>query len=155
MARIELVDATPELLARVAANVRPADRAELWAQARHTPEQSLAIGLERGVFTFVPLFDGEPACAFGVVPVSALGGMGAPWMVGTPLLDRHARQFLRGCRPVVAEMSRMFPVLRNAVDARNTRAIRWLRWLGFEIHEAQPMGPDRLPFHPFEKRTHV
>lgn len=155
MAQITLVEPTPELLATVAATVRAPDRAELWAQARHTPEQTLALGVQRSVFTLVALFDDAPACAFGVVPGSALAGVGAPWMVGTALLDRHARQFVRHCRPVVAEMNQMFPRLRNAVDARNTRAIRWLAWLGFEIKPAVPMGPDRIPFHPFERLAHV
>lgn len=154
-ARIELAEATDELLAQVAAETRQADRDELWAQARQTPEQALAAGARNGLFTLVALFDGAPVCVFGVVPVSALSGVGAPWMVATDRLDRHARQFVRHCRPVVAEMSAIFPVLRNLVDARNTRAVRWLRWLGFTLFPAVPFGPDRLPFHPFEIRAHV
>ena len=39
------------------------------------------------------------------------------------------------------------------VDARNARAIRWLRWLGFRIHPAEAHGIQGLPFHRFEMRS--
>jgi hypothetical protein len=34
----------------------------------------------------------------------------------------------------VAEMLRDYPRLCNVVDVRNTVAIRWLKWLGFEFN---------------------
>jgi hypothetical protein len=155
MAQITVVDATLDHAQAIAQDARPADVAELWAQARSTPLESMARGIERSVFALTALFDGVPVAMFGVVLASALTGRGTPWMIATRQLDRHQRQFLRACLPAVAEMSRMFPVLVNEVDARNTKAIRWLAWLGFTIHPARPAGPDGLPFHPFEKRAHV
>ena len=47
-------------------------------------------------------------------------------------------------------MLKTYRVLTNYADARNTTAIRWLRWLGFNILPAIPFGLDGLPFHPFE-----
>jgi hypothetical protein len=47
----------------------------------------------------------------------------------------------------------MFPEMRNYVDARHARSIRWLKWLGFTIEEARPMGFAGLPFHPFGMRV--
>ena len=86
---------------------------------------------------------------------SRLGGVGVPWMVAARLVEQYPLAFLRRCRPAVDYMAERYPVLTNAVDARNALAIGWLRWLGFTIKPAIPVGPDRLPFHPFEKRTHV
>jgi hypothetical protein len=112
-------------------------------------------GIEVSAFALTCLFDGEPVAMFGVVPASTLTGRGVPWMVASATLDRHQRLFLRHCRPAVEQMGRMFRHLCNHVDARNTKAVRWLAWLGFTVHPAQPHGPDRLPFHYFEKISHV
>lgn len=148
-----LVEATPEHAEAIAVRARPADVAELWAQARTTPLQAMVYGIERGVFALTGIADGAPVCMFGVTVASALGGIGCPWLVGTEGIERHQRLFLRASRPVVEEMNRMFPRLVNAVDARNTVAIRWLRWLGFTLYPAVPMGPDRTMFHPFERKA--
>lgn len=152
---VEIVKATPALLCEVAALARRADREELWAAAHLTPFQ---VVMRAGVFgdAWVGILDGSPICAFGVVPISASTGWGAPWMVGTVRLDRHARGFLSASREVVAELLAHWPRLTNYVDARNTRAIRWLKWLGFAFQPAEPWGADGLPFHRFEMRgNHV
>lgn len=155
MTHARLIEATPEHAAAIAADARAADVAELWAQARTTPEQAMRRGLETSVFALTGLIDEAPVCMFGVAPASLLGGIGIPWMIATTAIERHQLTFLRACRPAVAEMRRMFPVLVNAVDARNVLTIRWLRWLGFRLLPARPLGPDGVPFHPFEWRAHV
>jgi hypothetical protein len=155
VSRGRLEVATESHVEALAADPRPADVVELWAQARETPASAMRRGMASGVFAFTGLVDDEPILMFGVTPASLLGGVGCPWMVGSGRLERNARVFVPACRGVVAEMNRMFPVLRNFVDERNTLAVRWLDWLGFAILPAVPFGPDRLPFHPFEKRAHV
>ena len=47
------------------------------------------------------------------------------------------------------QMVMHYRLLQNHVDARNTEAVRWLGWLGFEMDPALPFGPDQLPFHRF------
>jgi hypothetical protein len=39
--------------------------------------------------------------------------------------------------------------LENVVDARNTKSIRWLRRMGFEVLPAAPLGVEGRPFHLF------
>lgn len=97
------------------------------------------------------LIDGEVACIFGVAPLGGmLGRTGAPWMLGTHLLDRHPGALMRHCRRYVADMLALYPRLVNFVDARNVRSIRWLKRLGFTFHPAAPYGEAGLPFHRFE-----
>lgn len=146
-----IVPAEPWHVEAVALNARPADEAELWAIARATPAQCLRYGLRTSAFAYTGLLDGVPVCVFGASPFSILSGIGVPWMVGTTHLDSHRaqRELLRHARPCLDAMSHSFPTLGNVVDARNTAAIRWIRWLGFTLGEPMPMGPDKLPFIPF------
>lgn len=152
MAVYEVRPATDELLAEVASRPRSADVEELWAAGRLTPLEAVQMGQRFGE-AYIGMVDGEPVCAFGVTPISALSGLGAPWMVGSTALDAHFRGFLRGCGPVVRAMLSQWPRLVNYVDARNLRAVKWLKWLGFIILPPVPYGHDGLPFHPFIKEA--
>lgn len=152
MAVYEVRPATDELLAEVASRPRSADVEELWAAGRLTPLEAVQMGQRFGE-AYIGMVDGEPVCAFGVTPISALSGLGAPWMVGSTALDAHFRGFLRGCGPVVRAMLSQWPRLVNYVDARNLRAVKWLKWLGFSILPPVPYGHDGLPFHPFIKEA--
>jgi hypothetical protein len=140
----------------IAENVRPADKAELWATAHSTPAQVMAMGMKYSEWSMTGLADGVPVCMFGVYRDSFLIDVGTPWMVGSRLLDRHAKTFIQHCRPALLEMQRGYDRLENYVDARNVRSINWLRRMGFTVEEqAEPYGFDKLPFHKFWKVKNV
>lgn len=157
MTRYEVVKATPlHAHTMMWEGIRPEDESELWAAASKTPLQVLLQGLKESHEAWVGLADGVPFCMVGVAPRSILGSTGVPWMVGTVALDRHAKAFLRACRPVLQEMLGRYEHLENWVDARNSRAIRWLWWMGFDVGPTEPYGWMGLPFHHFEmRRAHV
>lgn len=90
---------------------------------------------------------------FGVAASSPLCRHGIPWFLGGPQIHANVPGFLRLSKAVVAKFLRHYPTLSNHVDARNSSAIRWLKWLGFTIRPAEPHGPFNLPFHPFEYRS--
>ena len=148
-----IVPATEKHIPAIAANVREADREELRAAWCMTPLDSMFHGLAHSAKAWTGLIDGEPVCMFGCVPGSILGNVGRPWMVGTRLLDDHALVFLRRCKRsgCLGEMRERFDVLSNFVDVRNTRAIEWLIWLGFEVWiDPVMIGPYKMPFLRFE-----
>jgi hypothetical protein len=151
---VSIIPALPEHIPLVADQVRDADRAEFVAQWR-SPSSVLTEALQISTIAWTGMIDGVPLCMFGVAPVGFLmPGYGRPWMVGTHRLDRHARLFLRHCRHQVAVMHNHFPVLVNCVAAANTRAIRWLRWLGFQVDDNPiPIGLYDVPFYRFERRS--
>lgn len=130
----------------IAPNVREADRNELYAIACYSPESALVASLAVSRMAWTGLIDDVPVCCFGVTGASTLSDKGLPWMIATWQLDKHALVFLRRCRKVVGKMLDLYPRLENYVDARNTRAIQWLRWLGFEFDDPQPYGVLKLPF---------
>jgi len=76
---------------------------------------------------------GRIICMGGVSRMSLIGSTGIPWLLGSDLVTAHRRVFLVECRRMVAHWLTLFEVLRNVVDARYAAAIRWMRWLGFEI----------------------
>lgn len=80
---------------------------------------------------------------------------GVPWLISTVHVTSRARQFLKVCKPEVAEMLRRHRRLVNYVDARNTQAIRWLKWLGFQFGDPVPYGPKGFPFFPFQLNREV
>ena len=150
--RYEIVPVTANHIAELLADPRPADVAEFLAASGEGPDVVLARAVAISPECWAVLADGQVLGIFGVAPISMLSGRGAPWLVGTPILDRYARGFIRLNREFLPRMLAGYSHLENWVDARNTRAINWLRWLGFTVHDPVPFGVAGLPFHRFDMR---
>ena len=150
-----MLPANRSALAHIAANMREADRAEVWAAGHRTPREALKRAMDLSAEAWLGYADNVPAVAWGVAPASLLGETGVPWLLGTEAIERHPLAFLRRCAGALDDLQRGFLVLRNLVDARNRLSIRWLGWLGFTIEPPIPHGPDRLPFHPFWRQADV
>jgi len=148
-----VIEALPEHVAPMLPIIRQADIDELWAANRVSPDYALRRGIACSTLSWTGTVDGRPVCIFGVAPASLLGSVGVPWMIGTQEIDSHAKAFLRRNKAYVEHMAELYNYLVNFVDARNTRAIGWLKWLGFTVHEAKAHGPDGLPFHLFDMRA--
>ena len=133
----------------VAANMREADRREVWASSHSTPERAIRESLRVSTSAWVGYYDGVPVCVFGVAPLNMIAGIGSPWLLGTETLAERPASFLRRCRPYVRKMLAVYPKLVNHVDERNEASKRWLSWLGFELGEPEPHGPFGIPFRPF------
>lgn len=132
----------------VAGSAREADVREIRDGAGWSIAEALEYGLVRSERCQLMLFNAQPLAVVGDVRHENIG---IPWMITTHHVDRHARAFLHSTREILAEMLDRHEALTNFIDARNTRAIRWLRWLGFEIAEPMPRGVAGLPFHQFTK----
>lgn len=116
------------------------------------PLDALRRSYETSEVAWTGTVNGKPACMFGVSIVSILTGTGAPWLLGTPEVEKNSIAFLRACRPTVEAMLAVSKDLENYVDARNKVTIAWLRWMGFKIQEAKPFGALGRPFHKFTMR---
>lgn len=149
MARYTIEPADYQVIAPLARTMREADRREIWAAGRLTPEQALlqsAMVTPQMMACFV---DGEPVAALGIGVVTALSDKGIPWLLSSTKLVPHARRFLRLSDDYMSDARQHFRRLENYVDARNVQAVKWLDWLGFDLKPAEPFGPDHLPFHRF------
>lgn len=80
-------------------------------------------------FLFAALVDDRLACIFGCVPSD--DGIGIPWMMGTPVLDRYGKRLTQEATRLVRMMLAEYPTLTNIIDPNNVKTKRWLESLGF------------------------
>lgn len=153
MADVLIRPTQPGDVGLLVANLRPADRAECEAYGRPDIAAGIASSVNRSLLCWTGLIDGELAAILGCAPIDMLGGIGSPWMLGTPVLDAHQRVLVRRTPEYIGEMLKAFPHLVNFVHAKNTTSVRWLRRLGFTLHPPVAYGLLAEPFHPFEMRA--
>lgn len=130
------------------ANMRPSDRAECRASHGNVFD-CVSASICQSTKCWSGFVNGELAAIFGVTPFEE-SDAGAPWMLGTPVLDQHWRVLVRKAPGYIAEMRDAFPHLMNFVHAENSTSVGWLRRIGFTIHPAVPYGVNGELFHPFE-----
>lgn len=146
---VEVRDLRPSDVFAVLADLRPADAAEVSALVgADNVMDAVEYSIESSALAWTLVDDEVPIAVFGVAP-SEDPRVGVPWMVGTPGVTRRQRAFMRLCKDYIPRMLALFPVLINVVDARNTRAIAWLRHVGFVFGPPAPAGVEQLLFYPF------
>ncbi|CAB4139532.1 hypothetical protein UFOVP347_34 [uncultured Caudovirales phage] len=116
----------------VASRLQPACLREIQALGHQDPMPPLMEGLRSGKITLTAEDAEEPFCVFGVAP-SPYPSVGMVWMVNTPRMLRHRRQFIREGNLWLPALHAFYPTLGNIVHAENTDHIRWLDRLGFTL----------------------
>lgn len=144
---IRIVPASSAHVGRIAHRMREADIVECRAMGQ-SPKQALCAGLASSTFCRTALVGGRAEAMFGLVVQSALSGEGIPWMLGSEAIYAHPRAMLRQAPRFLAAMLDSTPTLFNLVAQDNARAIRFLKRLGFRIHEEVAMFAD-IPFLSF------
>jgi hypothetical protein len=137
------------------ANMREQDVAEVYAAGHTDLRQVVLDGMRISRWALALRIDGGLVCIGGLaVRGSALTPVGVPWLLGTPLFATHRRVLARLAPRYIRGMLQTAPRLLNTVHARNTIAVKWLKRMGFRLHEpfAAPTGE---MFHEFEMRRHV
>ena len=149
MTKYEIVPTTEMHVFKLSHTMRLEDRAEVWASAHYTPWDALVASISLTDETYTGLADGQVLCIFGVGKSTLTSDVGHPWMLSSYLVEYHMRAWARGSKLAFKFMTQDVDHLINYVDARYTVAVRWLTWLGFTIHLAEPFGVEQLPFHAF------
>lgn len=134
--------ATIDHVAHVAPRLRDADRREIMAFVGVDPGKALWASYYHSDHAWAVLLDGEPVGIFGC-------GDCCPWLLGTDRLKDAVRLGIRQAGRYIGIMLRKHGILWNYVHAENREAIRWLKWLGFEMCEPEPIGIDGAHFHQF------
>ncbi len=153
MADVDIRDTTVKDVAVLAARMRASDRREVAAYGHTDVMRAVTSSVANSVLCWSAFIDDELAAILGAAPLSVMGGVGSPWMLGTDVLTRHSRVLVSQTPAYIDRMLVAFPHLLNFVHAENTTSVRWLRRLGFTIHPAMPFGELGAPFHKFEMRA--
>lgn len=152
--RVSYSQASRDDIGELDEDMRDADRAEIVAS--HGPDTlatlARAVRLSTHALT-VRDADERLLCIMGVAPISLIEGIGSPWMLGTNTLGDWPRTLARDARRYIGEVARVYPVLENYVDVRNTASVTLLAWLGFSFDAPRPYGVAGLPFMRFEMRS--
>ncbi len=152
MAKAEVLPLTLDDIDAIEPLVRQADRDEITEALGIPMREALADGIQQSLKASMIVVDGHVVAVFGDATLNLLGGLGVPWLISTEHVERFPRAFLAVCKPEVAEMLTRHADLINFVDVRNTVAIRWLRWLGFQFDDPEPYGPKGMLFQRFWMR---
>lgn len=94
-------------------------------------------------------FNDEPAAMWGI---SHFEDHNVVWAVFTKAIERHPIAFLRESKRLADAFT--FEVV-NYVDVRNTKAVKWFRWLGFEVSDPVPYGLNGELFHRFTNAREI
>lgn len=146
----ELVPVERRHIDDMLSNARAEDRIEFECVEGRPLEQELQFSLDSSSAAHALVIGGELVSIFGEVDMGE--GVGVPWMISTTALDRHRRAFLTRCDRQIASMRERYKLLINYTDARYTKALAWMQWMGFHMHPAIPYGVNQEPFHPFTLR---
>lgn len=129
------------------ADIRAADRRELEA-ADGDIQRAVLRGWLGSSYCFAGIDSrGRMLGIFGVFREDAYWW--CPWLIGTSALEEHRRDFVRLSAALFPRLRERFPNMRNYVDARNVKSIRWLTRLGFNFGSPVPYGDAGLPFYRF------
>lgn len=149
MATTSIRPATAYDAAELAANMRPADVAEVRAAGGYTPLGALedALLMSNGM-AWALRVDGQIMAMFGLVRASFVPDELTVWALTSTLVDRKPKVFMKASKNVIGRFRRLpCSALVNWVDARHGQSLRWAKKIGFTVDPPAPYGLERLPFH--------
>jgi hypothetical protein len=149
--KIRIEQPTEEHLQYLAWNLREIDIKEMWLMHRYTPRVALKAGAQLSDKCFVATADGTPVLIFGVEG-EGLSDRASIWMLATNQITKIGKSVIKRSKAILLDLINDYDMVYNYVYEKNQIALRWLKWLGFTIHEAQPAGAEGALFHLVEYR---
>jgi len=140
---IDVVPASPAHVGTIANRMRDIDRLECTMFGR-TPKQALRLSLMSAALAWTVKIDGRAEAIMGAASVSAIEGIGSPWLLMTDVAVHYPRALIELGRDYTDIMQRRFRTLENRVHGDNFVANRWLSLLGYtlgpvDVINGQPM----------------
>lgn len=136
----------------IAANLKDNNRKELFCAIGDNALDDILDGLKHSDEIGCLYIDGVPAAVYGVRKASIMSDEGRVWLLMTKETENHKVFVGRQTKKAVRGLLKRYDRLYNWVNVGNDNIMRWLKWLGAEIHEPAPHGVYNLPHHFFEFR---
>lgn len=127
--KVLIVPSVAEDVFELKDNLRAEDIEEVRA-CGHTPEEALMMGYLWSD-CYSAKVNGKTEAMFGVSFYQQPKNFGLVWFLGSDEVFKHPVTLVKSGREFVQKWLKKYTVLYNAVDARNTRHIAWLRHIGF------------------------
>lgn len=139
-------------IAKLIKDMRDEEIAEIWASHGVRPEDIILYLTESSRDVSTVLYKGKVLCITGIVPFSLISDVASPWLLTTNEMKKYPRILLKGTKFFLDKWKKEYRILENQVDARYTASLRWAKWAGFTIYDAEPYGYLQLPFHRIQIR---
>ena len=150
---MEVILRRPTLLdvMQIARNAREADKKEAFLFSGKTLLENL--NNTPGLYSNSQVWevDGKVVCLFGVTPFE--DGNNVLWFLATDEFDNHRKTISKVGKKIFDEVVKDYDYLFNYVHADHTKALRWIKWLGCEVREPEPLGINGEMFCKFEVRN--
>lgn len=110
--------------------------------------------LRRSAHTFVGSVDGKVAAVYGLITPSLMSDQCYMWLLTTDLCNEHKFLLIRHSEVVIEGVLKHYTKIIGQTSAADTKAIRWLKWLGATYHfpEGKKLVPFSITRESFEKR---
>lgn len=131
-AMTEFADATREHARIMAPNLRSMDVKEAYSASGMTPLGALLASLMHSEESYTAFLNDEPVAMFGV-SAAENKGIGVPWLLGTPAMERIPVTIVKMGRELCQSWAPLYGTLINAVHWQNTKSLCWLPAIGFEM----------------------
>lgn len=133
-----IVDAKPWHIGPL---LRRVDESELcrWFNRGLQPKHLLRVAIRDALYCRSVLLEERVVAMWGVTG-SLMAPVGSVWFVLTPEARRFPVALVRGARQELNDLLATKRELRTVVDDDDHRAMRWLRFLGFDLTDADTTG---------------
>ena len=140
---------------KVAPILRQADKDEIDATVGLDHAVALAYAKQSCLLPLTIVdAQGNPFAMFGVAVNPGVGRYGHIWLLSSDYLFEVKIPFLRQSKLWQKAIEQPYDIVGNVVDERNTKHIRWLKWLGFKFVCRHPeFGFQKRPFLEFVRIT--
>lgn len=85
------------------------------------------------------------ACVYGVLAQTLFDEKAYLWLTTNDLVKEHPFLFVRHSQMVVKKLLESHTVIAGHVSIKSPNSIRWLQWLGVELHRAETVN-GLIPF---------
>lgn len=150
MNKYDMFPPTKDHIEELATTMRQADKDEVWAAGNRSPKEALTRAVDASEWSVTGLANDKVIVIFGALRPSLMSNKAAPWALVSDNVVDYVPMFLKLSKLFISRLYSEYDVLYNYVDVRNTAAIRWLKWLKFDLSPPIPYGADQLLFHPFK-----